>query len=134
MASLDMDGPFALERKVIQNTVGDIPGNFALGTMSGNKRFAVRIVGRSDANLQQTLLKELKRGTGQPGFFARLFKGKKRINAFKFSQARDAEAAYAKECRNFHNFGGVKKLANKSHPEPPAGSGFVCEHCGYKGK
>ena len=134
MASLDMDGPFALERKVIEQMVGGNPGNFALGTMSGQKRFAVRIVGRSDANLQQTLLKELKRGTGQPGFFARVFGGKKPINAFKFSQARDAEAAYAKECRNFHNFGGVKKLANKSHPEPPAGSGFVCEHCGYKGK
>ncbi len=133
MASLDMDGPFALERKVIQNTVGDNPGNFALGTMSGNKRFAVRIVGRSDGNLQQTLLKELKRGTGQPGFFARLFKGKKRINAFKFSLARDAEAAYSKECRNFHNFGGSSKLANKEHPKPPPGVNAVCEHCGKNG-
>ena len=128
-----MDGPFALERKVIEQTVGNMPGNFALGTMSGKKRFAVRLVGRSDGNLQQTLLKELKRGTGQPGFFARVFGGKKRINAFKFSQARDAEAAYAKECRNFHNFGGSSKLANKEHPKPPPGVNAVCEYCKTKG-
>lgn len=133
MASLDMDGPFALERKVIQNTVGDNPGNFALGTMSDKKRFAVRLVGRSDGNLQQTLLKELKQGSGQPGFFARVFGGKKRINAFKFSLAQDAEAAFSKECRNFHNFGGSDKLANKEHPKAPPGVKATCEHCKTKG-
>ncbi|WP_282604258.1 hypothetical protein [Pelagibius sp. Alg239-R121] len=132
MASLDMDGPFALDSKAIQSKVAGNPGNFALGTMTGNKRFAVRIVGRSDDNLQKTLLKELKRGTGQPGFFARLFAGKKRINAFKFSHARDAQAAFSKECRNFHNFGGSKKLANKAHPAPPPGVKAACEYC--KGK
>ena len=133
MPSLDMDGPFALERKVIEQKVGGSPGNFALGTMSGQKRFAVRLVGRSDNNLQQTLLKELKRGSGQPGFFARVFGGKKRINAFKFSHARDAEAAYSKECRNFHQFGGSSKLANKEHPKPPPGGKLPCEYCKPKG-
>lgn len=132
MASLDMDGPFALESKTIQGRVGGNPGNFALGTLTSDKRFAVRLVGRSDDNLQKTLLKELKRGTGQPGFFARIFAGKKRINAFKFSHARDAEAAFAKECRNFHNFGGSNKLANKAHPQPPAGLKMACPYC--KGK
>lgn len=132
MASLDMDGPFALDSKTIQSRVAGNPGNFALGTLTDKKRFAVRIVGRSDEDLQKTLLKELRRGTGQPGFFARLFTGKKRINAFKFSHARDAEAAFAKECRNFHNFGGTAKLANKSHPQPPAGLKMACPYC--KGK
>ena len=132
MASLDMDGPFVLESKTIQSSVGGNPGNFALGTLTDKKRFAVRLVGRSDDNLQKTLLQELKRGTGQPGFFARLFAGKKRINAFKFSHARDAEAAFGKECRNFHNFGGSSKLANKAHPKPPPGKAWACSYC--KGK
>jgi hypothetical protein len=129
MASLDMDGPFELEVKTIQGKVAGSPGNFALGTLTPNKRFAVRLVGRSDSNLQQTLLQALKRGSGQPGFFARLFSGKKPINAFKFSHAMDAEAAYSKECRNFHNFGGLEKLANTNHPKPPQGGNDPCSFC-----
>lgn len=129
MASLDMDGPFLLDKDLILDTIAASPGNFALGRLTPNKRFAVAYVGRSDSNLQDALLTAIQRGLGQPGLLARLFGRQKKLNAFKFSYAADQEAAFTKECRNFHNFGGADKLANKAHPKPPNGSNAACPYC-----
>ena len=49
---------------------------------------------------------------------------------FKFSYAADAEAAYSKQCRDYHGSGGSEKPRNEDHPKPPSGSSAKCEACG----
>ena len=40
------------------------------------------------------------------------------------------KAAFEKECRNFHDFGGVEKLDNDIHPDRPDGAAWKCPVCG----
>ena len=52
MAKLDMDGPFDLKDKVIDEKVtADYIGNFALGFLNKKEKFVVKLVGRSDDDL-----------------------------------------------------------------------------------
>ena len=44
---------------------------------------------------------------------------------FAFSYARSAEAAFEKECRNYHDFGGSDGLDNEGHPVSTPGSSAV---------
>ncbi len=83
-------------------------GNYALGYINGNGKFAVRYVGRSDGNLNQRLKSHL--GNHDD------------CTHFKFSYAGSPKAAFEKECQNFHDFGGVQKLKNVNHPAEPANS------------
>jgi hypothetical protein len=112
MASLEMRGPFELNVRTVDREVGRPgPGNFALGHLNQRGQFVVRRVGRSDENLKHTL----KEWVGQ-------------YLRFKFSSALDAEVAYLKHCRTFHDF--ETKLDDTTHPEPPAGSTTPCPVCG----
>jgi hypothetical protein len=112
MASLGMEGPFDLSVAEIGRQITKTQaGNYALGKMDGTT-FIVKYVGRSDsdvaARLKQHVGKYLK---------------------FKFSYATSPKAAFEKECKNFHDFGGVELLDNKIHPDRPANSGWKCPVC-----
>jgi hypothetical protein len=39
------------------------------------------------------------------------------------------KAAFEKECKNYHDFGGSEKLDNKQHPERPDGTNWECPVC-----
>ncbi len=118
MAKLDMDGPFDLSNKVIDTEVSaNLIGNYALGYMSKNGKFVVKVVGRADADLRSEL-KAANKKYGS-GFLSRMFGGET-LNKFKFSFANTVDTAYQVECRIFEAFGGAKKLRNDAEPVPPA--------------
>ncbi|MEX2629802.1 MAG: hypothetical protein WD341_07675 [Tistlia sp.] len=130
MTSLDMDGPFKLDTPTVRQTVrGGLPGNFAIGHLDGDKRFAVQYVGRHDLDVLDGLMTTMRAGVGKPGLTARLFGSQRQANAFKFSYAADQRAAFEKQCRNYHDFNGSGKLENAAHPVPPSGSGLTCPSC-----
>ena len=112
MASLDMTGPFDLSVAEIGRQITQTQaGNYALGKMDG-ATFIVQYVGRSDSDVAN----RLKQHVGK-------------YSKFKFSYATSPKAAFEKECRNFHDFGGVESLGNKIHPDRPANSGWKCPVC-----
>jgi hypothetical protein len=45
---------------------------------------------------------------------------------FAYSYAASADAAFEKECRNYHDFGGTDGLDNPVHPVPASGSAAAC--------
>lgn len=102
MASLNMEGPYPLTIESIDKRVkkGSI-GNYALGYSDGTS-FMVKYVGRSDSDLN----KRLKDHVGS-------------YKEFKFSYASSAKEAYAKELRNYHDFGGSEALDNEIEPAKP---------------
>ena len=113
MASLEMEGSYPFTSSEIDRVVTKTsPGNYALGYTEKDS-FIVRYVGRSDTDVK----KELK---------ARLDSKYKR---FKYSYATSPKAAFEKECRNYHDFGGKKDLDNDIHPSRPADTDWKCPVC-----
>lgn len=113
MASLEMEGPFPLDvANIDKNVTRTEPGNYALGYLD-EKVFRVKYVGRSDDDLND----RLKDHVGN-------------YKHFKYSYATSPKAAFEKECRNFHDFGEVKKLDNDIHPDRPDGAAWKCPVCG----
>jgi len=130
--SLDMDGPFELTKDVITRKVGQtLPGNFALGRMTKEKKFIVRYVGRDDKDVRRALLQSLKI-VQQPGVIDRLMGAEPGETHFKFSFARTADAAFEKHCRHFHNFNKNGQLRNTRHPRPPDDDPRKCPVCGER--
>jgi len=117
MASLDMQGAYDFNSSEIDRVVTKTSfGNYALGhleKLGEGETFIVEYVGRSDTDIN----KELK---------ARL---SLKYSKFKFSYATSPKDAFEKECRNYHDFGGSDKLANKIHPDRPAGTDWKCPSC-----
>ena len=117
MAKLDMDGPFDLKDGVIDTKVNaNAIGNFALGFVNENGKFVVKVVGRSDGDLQNELKHARRRYAG--GLLSKIL-GRSNLDKFKFSIADTAESAYQVEQRSFERFGGAEKLLNKQPPSPP---------------
>ncbi len=117
MARLDMDGPFDLKDEVIEKEVSAyLVGNYALGFLSKNGKFVVKVVGRSDENLQDGIKTAREKYAGN--IFLRLF-GAGVPNKFKYSFANTVDAAYQVECRLFETFGGTEKLLNEQKPSAP---------------
>ena len=115
MASLDMYGPYELTIKKIDEVVTKTsPGNYALGNAS-DSRFHVRCVGRSDENINN----RLKSWVGVNN----------KYEHFKFSYATSSNAAFEKECKNYHDFGEDEKLDNKEHPKRPDNTKWKCPIC-----
>lgn len=113
MTSLNMQGPYDLDIASIDaNITRTSPGNYALGNVNGNGAFIVKYVGRSDSDLNA----RLKQHVGEHP-------------KFKYSYATSPDAAFEKECKNFHDFGGTDKLENDIHPDRPANSGWKCPEC-----
>lgn len=132
MRSLDMDGPFPLTRAEIERVVVEpLPGNFALGRMTKDKRFQVRFVGRDDTSVRDALLNNLNGGGGGGLLKRMLGGGGEASDCFKFSYSQDGVAAYQKHCRTYHGFNKQGSLENRTHPKPPPGAkGLKCPICG----
>ncbi len=103
MASLDMNGPYEMSSSEVDRVITKTsPGNYALG-YSGDSSFIVKYVGRSDNDVN----KRVKEWVGENSSYKQ----------FKFSYAGSPKAAFEKECKNYHDFGGKAKLDNKDHPQ-----------------
>lgn len=114
MAKLDMDGPFDLKDGIIDRKVtAKAVGNFALGFVNDNGKFVVKVVGRSDGDLQGDLKSARRRYAG--GLLSKIL-GRNSLDKFKFSIAGTAESAFQIERRAFKSFGGPEKLLNKQPP------------------
>jgi hypothetical protein len=147
LGSLQMSGSYPLTEEAIDDALTQAaPGNYALGYMDGGT-FVVSYVGRSDSDLKQ----RLHEWVGAPSLFERYGPSTKapwcvrpraglspldapmlgRVGScadtsytrFAYSYAPSAEAAFAKECRNFDDFGGSAGLDNRARPVPPGGMG-----------
>lgn len=114
MASLNMNGPFPLTNKKIDEEVTRTsPGNYALGHINDESKFIVKYVGRSDSDVNDRLHDW----------------EDSKYKKFKYSYASSAKAAFEKECKKYHEFGESKKLDNKSHPDRPSDSNWECPVC-----
>lgn len=130
MRSLDMDGPFKLTKDEIARRVKEqLPGNFALGRMTEDKKFLVRYVGRDDVDVRRALAGSLSTAS-EPGFLSRLMGAEPGNDYFKFSFAQTCEAAYEKQCRQYHAFNKKGNLRNKRHPRSPSNTKMPCPICG----
>jgi hypothetical protein len=152
MGLLDMNGSYPLSHDTIDQMVSRTsPGNYALGYMDGST-FMVFYVGRSDSDVKR----RLHGWVGAPSRYERYAPcakaawGSRRrryrpqgapaldrvgigvdssYTSFAYSYASSAEAAFEKECRNYHDFGGSDGLDNEAHPaSTPGGSGGCPEH------
>lgn len=109
--STGLHGPYELDTTVIDKIVRGVgPGAYALTREKTEPSFVVYYVGRSDDDLND----RLKDWVGT------------KYTHFKYGFLDTAEAAFLKECRLFHDFGGVAKLDNEIHPARPNGSKAKC--------
>lgn len=121
-ARLDMNGPYPLTNDDIDRVIADGKiGNYAYGYLNKDQVFVVRYVGRSDTNLCERIKHGIEDMENSPSC---------RYEHFKFSYAESECEAYEKECRNYHDFGGEKRLCNERHPAKPEGYEGVCPICG----
>jgi hypothetical protein len=139
-----MDGSFPLTAEAIEGELTRTsPGNYALGYMDG-ETFVVFYVGRSDSDVKRSLREWVgaasqyeayapsgraswgvhRRGTLPLNAPALASVGKldSSYTSFAYSYAPSAEAAYAKEWRNYDDFGGSQRLDNTAAPASSAGS------------
>jgi hypothetical protein len=143
---LEMKGSYPLTDEAVDERVTRTsPGNYALGYMDGTT-FMVFYVGRSDSDVRQRLHEwvgapsryenyasaakaswGVHRGGQLPvdaPALARVGNAESSYTHFAYSYARSAEEAYAKECRNYQDFGANNGLDNEAHPvSTPGGSG-----------
>jgi len=104
-------GPLALNNATIDAAISRTsPGAYALGAMDGST-FMISYVGRSDDDVKARLKNHV-------GLYP----------TFKYGYQPSAKAAFDKECNLFHDFGEYT-LANKIHPDRPAGSNWTCPRC-----
>jgi hypothetical protein len=153
MGSLEMNGSYPLNDEEIEERVGRTsPGNYALGYMDG-ATFMVSYVGRSDSDVKR----RLHEWVGAPSRYVRYTSSARApwgsrqrrhlpqgaapaldrvgmgvdssYTRFAYSYAAGADAAFEKECRNYHDFGASDGLDNRAHPVPtPGGSGDYLAH------
>jgi hypothetical protein len=139
MGLLDMNGSYPLSHETIDQIVSRTsPGNYALGYMDGTT-FMVFYVGRSDSDVKQRLhdwvdapSRSRKYAPSAKAAYGYRHRGPLPLGVpaldrvgigvdssytrFAFSYARSAEAAFEKECRNYHDFGGSDVLDNEADP------------------
>ena len=115
MPSLNMQGPFLFTSEDIDRQV-NIPsvGVFALGYLQGID-FVVIYIGRAEEDLRSTI---------------KTWLGKdEKYKMFKYCYTVSPHAAYERQCKNYHEFGGQKQLHNMSHPAPAEGTEWSCPFC-----
>lgn len=145
LTSLEMAGSFPLTAEAIDEEITQrSPGNYALGYMDGGT-FVVFFVGRSDSDVRSRLRDWVgaasqyedyapsgraswgvhRRGTlplNAP-VLASVSKIDSSYSHFAYSYASSPEAAYAKEWRNYDDFGGdQRRLDNSTAPVASTGS------------
>ena len=115
MASLNMQGPFPLRDELVDEKVSvEAPGVFALGYLEGID-FVVLYIGRAEEDLSKEIKSWVRRH--------------EKYKVFKFCYAVSAHAAFERQCKNFHEFGGNAQLHNSEHPVPAAGVAWPCPFC-----
>jgi len=138
LRSLEMNGPYSLDDEVIDAALTRrSPGNYALGYLDG-ETFVVFYVGRSDSDVRQSLHEWVGMPSAYERYAAparapwdvrrrgrlpvdapalgRVGAGESSYTRFAYGYAISAEAAFAKECRNFDDFGGSFALDNAAPP------------------
>lgn len=116
MPSLNMEGAYELTTQTIDRVVAKTSlGNYALGNFSG-ATFVILYIGRSDTDLNRRL---------------KQWAGETHYAWFKFSYATSPKAAFEKECKNYHYYGGRVMLDNEGHPHRPEGTCWKCPMCDY---
>lgn len=149
MGLLGMDGPFPLTDEAIDDALlRTSPGNYALGYMEDGV-FVVFYVGRSDVDVRRRLhdwvgtpsryeryapSTRAACGTRLRGFPPLDTPALDRVGMgvdsgytrFAYSYTPTAHAAFAEECRNYHDFGASRGLDNETHPVPMPGSSAEC--------
>ncbi len=136
---LGMTGTFPLDHDAIERRVAAVsPGNYALGYVI-DEAFSVFYIGRSDSDVRSRLHAwvgmparfdryasagkapwELQPGralpVGKPAF-GRVGTGEDTgYTRFAYSYASSPAAAFARQCRNFVDFGGSRDLDNERAP------------------
>jgi len=113
MPSLEMNGPYELDKDIIDEKVTKkSPGNYALGRKRDTDgTFLIGYVGRADKDLNDRLKK---------------WAGKTKRPLFKFSYANSPKEAFEKECHNWHDF---DPPDNKIHPDRPKDATWRCPRC-----
>jgi hypothetical protein len=139
MGMLGMSGSYPLTHGAIDDAVvSRVPGNFALGYEDGGT-FLVFYVGRSDTDVR-TRLHEwvgvpsrcprfapsaqapwLLQGSGSVALHAPALASAgmgvdSSYTHFAYGYAGSPAAAFAKQCRNYEDFGGSHRLDNAAHP------------------
>jgi hypothetical protein len=129
MGSLQMQGPYPLTDVAIDECLTrQAPGNSALGHLDGDT-FLVFYVGRSDSDVKHRLHEwvgaSARPDRHAPARAAWALQGRSAISPddggytrFAFSYASSADAAFAKEWRNYDDFGGSDGLDNATSPAP----------------
>jgi hypothetical protein len=149
MRSLEMSGSYPLSDEAIDEVLTRTsPGNYALGYLDGDT-FNVFFVGRSDFDVRQ----RLHDWVGAPSRYDRYAPASKATWArgrrglmpwgapalgrvgvavessytrFAYSYAASPETAFARECRNYDDFGGSGGLDNDAHPVRTPQSSAEC--------
>lgn len=88
-----------------------IPGNYALGNLSGAGGLGVSYTGRSDIDPPQELKARIET---------------QRYKYFKYSSADTPVAAFLKECKNYHDFDSPR---DKIHHDSPDSEDFASPFC-----
>ena len=143
MRSLEMGGSYPLSDEAIDEALTQTsPGNYALGYLDGDA-FHVFYVGRSDSDVRQRLHEWVGMPSRYENYaspakapwgvhhrgsfpvdapaFGRVENAESSYTRFAFSYAPSAEAACAKEWRNYDAFGGSRGLDNEAQPFSAAG-------------
>jgi hypothetical protein len=125
MGSLNMNGPYDFNNDSIDSNVTKASvGNYALGNVDKETdNFHVTYVGRSDSDVKDKLRQQLSETKNTN------YKYQTKSTSFKYSYASSPKEAFEKECRNYHDFVGSKKLINNVHPEKPMEVSWKCPVC-----
>jgi hypothetical protein len=142
LRSLEMSGSYPLSNEAIDAALKRTsPGNYALGYLDGDT-FNVFFVGRSDSDVRRRLHEWVDMPSRSENYASPAkaswglhHRGPLPVDAaslghvgcaessytrFAYSYARSAEDAYAKEWRNYDDFGGSHGLDNETQPVPVA--------------
>jgi hypothetical protein len=143
MRLLEMNGSYPLDGGSIDALLPRTsPGNYALGYMHGGV-FEVFYVGRSDSDVRQRLHEWVGKPSSAERFACcsaswgarrlqvlaanapaldRVVNGGSSYTHFAYSYAATANAAFDKQCRNYDDFGGSRRLDNHARPRGPRSS------------
>jgi hypothetical protein len=95
MPKLDLNGPFDLKDAVIDTKINaNAIGNFTIGFMNDSGKFVVKVIGRSDRDLQGDLKSARRRYSG--GMLSKTL-GRSSLDKFKFSLADTAQSVHQVE-------------------------------------
>jgi hypothetical protein len=149
MGLLGMNGPYPLTDEAIDEALlRTSPGNYALGYMDDGA-FVVFYVGRSDSDVRRRLhdwvgtpsryekyapstrapCASRVRGfplLDTPAFDQVGMNVDSSYTRFAYSYTPSADAAFAEECRNYHDFGASHGLDNETHPVAMPSSPVEC--------